>query len=138
LRAAHGIGGFAAPAKHPERKVLVRWAAVAGLLGLTVEVGPKWLRNTMELDVLRHGLAAALQVGGAILHVDHSPSTSDQWQGDHYVYAHRLEDERVLCCDPAGGQWLWLSAATLQAPCPHGSARPYRVRGVMPIRRGVL
>jgi hypothetical protein len=136
LSAAHNIGGFSAPQKHPERKTLVQWRPVAGLVGIIADTGDGWIRNTLDLGVLRFALAQAFERGGAILHVDHSPNNSDHWQGDHYVYAYRLDGDRVVCCDPATGYWLWLSAAMLQAPSPHGGGRPYRVRGVLPVRRG--
>jgi len=138
LKAARDIDGFAGTKSQPNRKVLVKWAEVAGILGLSVEVGQRWIRNSVDLSLLRHGLHLALREGGAIIHVDHSPAESGHWMGDHYLYAHRVDGEFVLCCDPAIGSWVWVPSDTLRCASPYGADRPYQVRGVMPIRRGVM
>jgi hypothetical protein len=116
---------------------LVVWMTTGRLVGVDCRaVSPEWVRHSRDHGQLRVSTAHALRAGMAILHVDHSAlEDEDGWQGDHYVLALRTEGDTVVCADPAGGKLIGLDALKLEGPSPHGPSRPYRVRGVLPVRR---
>ena len=132
-------GAFVALAKADGafRGSLIVWAQAGRLVGVDCRaVSPEWIRHSRDVHAMRVGLARALRSGLAILHVDHSAlEDEDGWQGDHYVLALRTEGDTVVCADPAGGKLIGLDALKLEGPSPHGPSRPYRVRGVLPVRR---
>jgi hypothetical protein len=115
---------------------LVVWQPLGKLVGVDCTIDEGWVRNTRDSEVLKRAIKANMSGLKAmcILHVDRDEK-DDDWRGDHYVLAIGLTDEVIYVADPAGGTIRELDFHGLVGASPRGAHRPYRVRGVMPVKR---
>ncbi len=80
---------------------------LAKALGLTA--GDVVRAPPQPVQVMRRALVEALDVGLAIMHVNHDADAAL----DHFVLARRLEGDRVWYSDSATGEESWLDLRTL-------------------------